>query len=74
MSTGVIKKPGRAPTRSEQLLFSRLLQRYSDCDETIIVHHITEDTNCHLQLEVERRWKTLPYDPLSHCCFERIFL
>jgi len=62
----MINKPGRQPTRSEQLQLTALLaEKYPY--ERVIVHHITEDTPYRLQLEIER-------GGLRHRKFERIVL
>jgi len=63
----MIKKPGRQPSRSEQLLLRGLIKKVYGPDVGVIVHHITEDTPHKLQLEVE--WQT-HLGPR----FERIFL
>lgn len=63
----MIKKPGRQPSRIEQLLLQDLLLRDHEPGVGVVVHHITEDTPHKLQLEVE--WKK-PFGPR----FERIFL
>jgi len=50
----MIKKPGRQPTKMEQMLLTaNLAKRYPN--ETLIIHHISEDTKGCLQLEVELR-------------------
>ena len=49
----MIERPGRKPERSMALLLDRFVRRSTD--ETIIIHHVTEDTPKRLQLEVERR-------------------
>ena len=71
MSSGVIKKPGRQPTRSEQLLLNPLIERRWTADETVVIHHVTEDTAYRLQLEIERRFQ---YDGKTFCKFERIWI
>lgn len=80
MSSGVIRRPGRAPTRSEQLLLVPLIEKkYPGYDETVVIHHITEDTTYRLQLEIERRisWVNARLPEPSHttvCKFERIWI
>lgn len=74
MSLGIIKQPGRAPTRSEKLLLTPLIQRkyYPAYQEAVVIHHITEDTTHRLQLEIERR---VGRDGCpTKCFFERIWL
>ena len=71
----MIKKPGRQPTRSEQLLLQDLVMRKvrnkNQFLTKVIVHHITEDTPNRLQLEVE--WQSQVYDK-KVIRFERLFL
>lgn len=80
MPSGLIRKPGRAPTRSEQLLLAPLIEKkFPGCDETVVIHHITEDTTYRLQLEIERRisWVTAGQSNPSIktvCKFERIWI
>lgn len=82
MSSGVIRRPGRAPTRSEQLLLTPLiaLKHYPAFEETVVIHHITEDTTYRLQLEIERRVsRTVLHNKLgtvkqTKCFFERIWI
>jgi len=65
----MIKFPGRQPSRSEVLLLTPLIKKPVGLyDEIIIIHHISEDTNKKLQLEVERRC------PVRGISFERIIL
>ena len=81
MSSGVIKRPGRAPTRSEQLLLNPLIERkFPGYIETVVIHHITEDTTYRLQLEIERRISRTSWSPdhgvstRTKCLFERIWI
>lgn len=81
MSSGVIKRPGRAPTRSEQLLLVPLipLKYYPAFDEVVVIHHITEDTTHRLQLEIERRVSRHMYTEarsftVTKCFFERVWI
>lgn len=68
----MIKKPGRIPTRSEQLLFVPLVPlRFDGYDETVVIHHITEDTVFCLQLEIERRVSIIGE---TKCFFERVWI
>lgn len=69
MSSGVTHRPGRQPTRSEQLLLNPLIDRTWVADEHVVIHHITEDTAHCLQLEIERRFQ---YNGKTFCKFERI--
>lgn len=62
-----IKSPGAQATRSQQLLLASLIPRRSE-QETIVIHHLTQDTPYRLQMEVERRC------PTHGIRFERIFL
>lgn len=72
MSSGVIKRPGRAPTRSEQLLLVPIINdKFVHHGETVVIHHITEDTTYLLQLEIERRFKV---SGKTVCKFERIWI
>lgn len=71
MSTGVIRKPGRAPSRGEQLLLNPLIEKKWSNDEVIVIHHITEDTTYRLQLEIERRFS---YDGNTVCKFDRVWI
>lgn len=75
MSSGIIRPPGRAPTRSEQLLLAPLVERtFPGYDEVVVIHHITEDTAYRLQLEIERR-VSRPYgDAGTKCFFERVWI
>lgn len=72
----MIKPPGRAPTRLEQIQLSEMLKGKTGLGifEEVIVHHITENTPYKLQLEVERRFTT--YFRNKHTCikFERLYL
>jgi hypothetical protein len=78
--TGMLRKPGRQASRSEQLLLTPLIKRKYPNDEVIIIHHITEDTPYRLQLEIERRFRDvacLSADKVAwctRCIFERITL
>lgn len=81
MSSGIIRKPGRAPTRSEQLLLVPLVERKigAQFDQTVVIHHITEDTMHRLQLEIERRVSRHMYTEarsftVTKCFFERIWI
>jgi len=62
-----IKRPGRQPTRYEQLELIRHIPKRAP-DERITVHHITEHGVNTLQLEIVRNSPTLGL------AFERIFL
>lgn len=64
----MIKKPGRKPSRLEQIILTDILKSRMDsriC--TIVIHHITEDSPDRLQLEVEKRYE-------KYRTFERIVL
>lgn len=72
MPSGVIKRPGRQPTRSEQLLLVPIIQNtFNFSGESIVIHHITEDDTYRLQLEIERR---IPMCGGTVCTFHRIHL
>ena len=69
MSSGITYKPGRQPSRSEQLLIRPLIGWKWSEEETVVIHHITEDTAHRLQLEIERRFES---NGKTVCKFERI--
>lgn len=69
MTTARIDYPGYQATRSQQLMFTQLLQKVPG--EVVIIHHVSEDSPTRLQLEVERR---TPYEFGWKISFERVVL
>ena len=63
----MIKSPGKQATRSQRFLFEPFIAK-REPNEVIVIHHVTCDTPQRLQLEVERRSKTLGI------AFERIVI
>lgn len=58
------------PTRSQQLfLIDKIKEVYAWDEDTIVIHHVLEDSPTKLLLQIERRWNSW-----GGLRFERIYL